>query len=151
MPPLFSSTNPPASLDAIQAFELKENISLPDDYKLFLQTHNGGFTKATFVEYVQHGRARISYIDQFYGLSEGNELFPSLEDARENMKRNYLPLDLLCIAGTENGDPEFVLKVQGQGEIGKVFVWFTSEPEFKYVVPLADSFTEFFEMTLHHK
>lgn len=45
MPPLFSSTNSPATLQAIQAFESKENITLPDDYKLFLQTQNGGFTK----------------------------------------------------------------------------------------------------------
>ncbi|WP_409304975.1 SMI1/KNR4 family protein [Peribacillus sp. SCS-155] len=67
--------NEPAPVERIEEFELKTNLSLPPDYKRFLQTHNG----VTLFDDVEYGGECYLYdIDYvFENYLDWQEDFPS--------------------------------------------------------------------------
>lgn len=68
----YTNSNPPASPQAIEKFEKSLGTTLPDDYKQFLLTENGGNVDYD-LPYIQDDDLDLLPIDQLYGLSWDGE------------------------------------------------------------------------------
>ena len=110
---LFLNAHQTASYDDILKFENEHNLLLPDEYKEFLEKHNGGIpNNSCFLD----GRV----LNFFFGLFNN----PKLEESIEwhlNMYNDRYPSSMLPIASAGGGD--FILIGIKDEYISKIFYW----------------------------
>lgn len=110
----------PAPPEAIDAFEARHGIRLPDDYKRFLGSQNGGrpeMTHRVFIFRTEGGSTSDSLVDWFSGLVEGGDY--SLEEDLDIYSQR-IPDEMLPIAC----DPFGNLILLGVGDATVAGVWF---------------------------
>ena len=143
----FDEPAPPASPDAIRQAESRLGVTLPDDYKSFLQQQNGGEPEGNFLE----GGDDIGGAHVRYFLSAGPNGIEGLEDL-ESVRWEYSPdgnadyvLDpsVLPIAQDAFGNL-ICLKVSGE-DYGAVYIWDHEKVGAEAYTRVTGSFNEFFE------
>ncbi len=110
----------PASPETIKTFEENHGINLPDDYRDFLQSQNGGrpeMTSRVFTFQKEDGSTSDSLVDWFSGLIESEEY--SLEEDMD-IYEDRIPKGMLPIACDPFGNL-ILLGVREQSTSG---VWF---------------------------
>lgn len=110
----------PATPEAIKAFEEGYGMSLPSDYRGFLQSQNGGRPEKisrVFTFQKEYGWTSDSLIDWFSGLSDGEAY--SLEEGLD-ISEDLIPEGMLPIAC----DPFGNLILLGDGLQSNLGVWF---------------------------
>jgi hypothetical protein len=107
----------PTSREAIATFEVKWKVRLPDDYKLFLLSSNGGvpIPNQIMVPTWEHCGA---VVDFFYGIHDGPRF--RLERAFD-VYADRIPGDLIPIAADTFGN---VVCIGWKGKRrGKIYFW----------------------------
>ncbi|ALB68748.1 SMI1/KNR4 family protein [Cronobacter dublinensis] len=92
--------NSPIADEAISDFEKKVDLLLPDDYKEFLKTYNGGQPVPNAFRFYAE-RDDGSSVDWF--LSLGKEKYSNLQKYYQNFKER-IPADFLPIAHDAGGN-----------------------------------------------
>ncbi len=138
-----SESYPPLSEEDVSQFERELGIDLPDDYRQFLLTHNGGRPEPEV--FPVEGDPDASMVDWFLGIQEG-----AYEDLRNHLKvfRDRVPPELLPIA-RDPGDNLIYIAVLGPNR-GRVNFWDHEEeveegetPDYRNVSLVAHSFEDF--------
>lgn len=132
------------SMDIIEKYEQKWGVKLPEEYRKFLSTYNGGYPfpdafaiadiedESTVDRFLQLGAGPHSNLEKYMTTYTGrlpNDLFPIAHDPGGN---------LICIG--IDGDC-----------FGKIYFWDhefeadENEPDYSNVYLIADSFIEFLE------
>lgn len=115
-----TNSSKPLSDDDLKALEMQIDTKIPDGYKTFLKSFNGGSTGlATFKLNTDDWNEEIS-VERFLGISE-NEYF-DLEKTYNNYKK-ILPHDLFPIA-LVGGSSLICIKNTGEGSI---YFWDSEE------------------------
>jgi hypothetical protein len=137
----------PAAVEAIEAFEKRHDIKLPDDYRTFLASQNGGrpeMASRVFTFQKEGGSISDSLVDWFSGLIESEDY--SLEEDF-NVYKNRIPKGMLPIACDPFGN-RILLGVRTPSGSG---IWFwdheiepTSVRE-SGIYKIADNFEQFIE------
>lgn len=135
------------SKQAIADAEKKLGVKLPEMYREFLLTHNGGKPQASVFKYEEEGKSNRSMVDFFLCLKQGD-----VYDLIENTKRlkGRIPVELLPIAIDPFGNM-VCLAVSGD-KTGSVFFWDHEEevgddevPGYANVYLIAKTFKEFLD------
>ena len=144
----FDEPGPPASPDAIRDTERRLGVTLPEDYKAFLQEQNGGEPEPNFLE----GGEDIGGAHVRYFLSAGPSGIEGLEDL-ESVRWEYsrdgdadyvLDTSVLPIGQDAFGNL-ICLKVSGE-DYGAVYIWDHEEADDAEAYARATgSFNAFFE------
>ena len=133
-----TNPGPALTLDEIEAFEQEIGGRLPDDYKRFLLTSNGGMAEP---EVGFRWNNTVHEVPSFYRLlpTPDNGLRRGLSNLREFNIDGFLPIasnfdeQQICVAFLEN-----------VGEVSwAMFAYDDDIPVDATMVPLASSFTEF--------
>lgn len=135
----------PATFEDIGAFEKKHGIHLPDDYRQFLNIHNGGRPERAhrvFTFQTRSGAVSESLVNWFSGLvsRQNYSLENDIETYAERIPGHMLPI--AC-------DPFGNVILLDLREPGKSGIWFwdhEKEPasiQEAGIYKIADSFTEF--------
>jgi hypothetical protein len=139
-------SHPSTSDDAISACERMLGRYIPQPYRAFLKTQNGGRPAHArdFAYLERDGRRRTNAIDQFIGVHEGESGFEELWQ----FYSDRIPLDTIPIA-TALGSNLVLMGTTG-ANAGRIFYWdhnFEYEageaPGYRNVHPLADSLEAF--------
>lgn len=145
MPIKFESTGPAVTADTVSAFEAALPGRLPDDYRDFLRTTNGGRPEPNWLPPERPGESLD--IAEFLGL-DVSEYSRSLVQTRQ-VFTDRIPDHLLAVASA-NGSTKVCVSLSGDDR-GSVWFYDTAlevEPEDgqdpDLLVRLFDSFTEFF-------
>lgn len=141
----FSRSQGPAHPGAIEQVESRLGIELPQDYRRFLQTTNGGVPKSNFLPPEANASARYLYSagpndDEYLeDLESIAHLYSADGEVDDETLPGFLPI------GEDDGSNLVCLKVTGE-DYGAVYFWSheMSEPEQAYT-RIADSFEEFFD------
>ena len=114
---------PAVSRGEIEAFEKRQGISLPDAYKTFLLTTNGG--EPTPDRLIISGwRGKSTCVSRFFGLSEGGHY--DLEKSLSGVE-DYVPTGFVPIA-EDSGGNLLCLGIKDT-HAGKVFFWDHEQPQ----------------------
>ncbi|MCE3200953.1 SMI1/KNR4 family protein [Paenibacillus sonchi] len=138
----FTETNGPLSMEQIEKFESKHGISLPDQYKGFLQEFNGGRPVPKMFKISDEQGPDI--VRLFFGIGD---MYGNLD---ENIKiyEDRLPIGFVPIGNDPGGN---VICIGTDEEFaGKIYFWdHEEEPEdpddMSNVYLLANSFSDFLE------
>ncbi len=120
----------------IAAFEKKNNITLPEEYKKFLMKYNGGRTPKT--------KFKINKVSSdvrgFYGLGNADEYF-NFQKLIDNMNilEEFIEDEMLPIATTDFGD--YIVISISKEENGHIF--FKYHDRGKKYIKLTDTLSEF--------
>jgi hypothetical protein len=137
----------------LRRFEESAGFVLPDDYRAFLQQHNGGEPSPAnwhcgpTVNDPVYGWTEISvFVRDFLSITRKPD-YASIERTRD-VYRDRIPPELLVI-GDDGAGNAICLRVDGQDE-GSIWFWFhenesDSAPWWNNLQLLAPTFTEFFE------
>ena len=133
--------------EKLMEFEQAYKLKLPDDYRLFLLTYNGGSPSPEVVDFIEHGKKQSDIVNYLCGIHEG-EYWASLEWHMEMFKQR-IPAGFIPF-GYDPGGNLFLLGTNDEN-IGKVYFWdheneaalFDEEPSFKNMSLITNSFTEF--------
>jgi cell wall assembly regulator SMI1 len=128
----------------ILAFESKFNIKLPDEYRRFLLSHNGGNPSPKKI--ITQDKKIESMVSTFFPLSDFTEdnlvnEFEGLTQARQ------IPPNFISIA-MDPAENRIVLSIYGD-DVGKVYYWsWDEEPKkptcsYKYLRLIANNFDDF--------
>lgn len=120
------------NIDSIELFELRFGVSLPEDYKQFLLSTNGGRPVDNIHPKVQ------TDVHWFLGLNK-EPLWSSLYFNIE-IYASRLPPGTIPIAGDSGGNL-FVMRLDGEAD-GTIGFW-SHEQESSVIEPLATNFTQF--------
>jgi len=138
-----------ATEEEVCRFEARHNIVLPNEYRTFLLTHNGGRVLTNCMEsYVLlsgHPHVQNLWIDQFFPLYESAVELQTLDAALEEALHDGIPKSHLPIAG---GSDWFTIGIAPNIQ-GQVFFWdHEGQWEKSDIVPwrLANSLSEFLEL-----
>jgi SMI1 / KNR4 family (SUKH-1) len=141
----FEQAFPGASAEQIESVEEELGVELPDDYRRFLERHNGGDLEDNFLPPKADASARYLYSagpnadDDIYDLVSAAAFYRPGSPADPEIDADYLPI------GEDDGGNVICLKVRGD-DGGAVYLW--SHDAFENTNPftrLADSFEAFFE------
>jgi hypothetical protein len=138
------------SLEAIQTFEKKIGLLLPDDYKQHLLKYNGGRCEPDHFDFIENGKPSGSGIEWFLALheSESDSLEETysifkLEDKR--MPDKMIPIDndglgnLVCISCAEK-DYGYVYFWDHENEVDYLEA---DDDDYSNLYFIAKSFTDF--------
>ena len=127
----------------IGAFESFINGSLPDDYKFFLKTENGGRPKPKQFRFTTKvGKIEESAAHYFFALHEGRvgNLRKSFERYHTRVVSGYLPI------GTDPFGNLIIMSTSAQGK-GRIYFWDHENeadlPSVANMSLIANSFSEF--------
>jgi hypothetical protein len=130
----------PLTLDRLLAFEEQIGVIVPEDYRAFLLTNNGGsVVPADFRISEAEGESTLA---SFYGLHNGPEY--ARLDAAVADYHGRIPRWLLPIAADEGGNA-ICIGLAGSAR-GRIYFWNHNregEPSDSAVTAVASSFTEF--------
>ena len=108
----------PHESDILQ-FEAELDVKLPESYKAFLITHNGGRPKPSKISFTaKNGKLEDSPIQYFFGLHNGR--IASLRQ-KFGLYKNRIPKDFLSVATDSFGN--LILMNVGNQSNGKIFFW----------------------------
>lgn len=137
----------PATVEAIEAFEKRHDIRLPDDYRSFLVSQNGGrpeMASRVFTFQKEDGSISDSLVDWFSGLIESEDY--SLEEDF-SVYEDRIPSGMLPIACDPFGN-RILLGVRTPSVSGLWFWDHEIEPmniRESGIYKIADSFEQFVE------
>jgi len=135
----------PTDLETIETLEVQIGYKLPDDYKRFLLTTNGGAPVNRAIDVKENGENSEWLVRYFFGLHDG-EFWASLKKAIDTLEGRK-PKQFIPIANDYGGN-NFLLDLS-EKNFGKVSFWnHESEVEkggnyYENIMPLFDSFSEF--------
>ena len=150
---LKSMTNTaPVASSAIQDFERRIGIQLPDDYRSFLEQYNGGCPEPEVFHMRWHDQdlaRRFAYdmVDFLYGIDRGSphDLFINWQCFQDRVPKDTIPI------GNDPGPNMILLGVSGARR-GHVLFWVSGEevqegeePDDRNVGFVAPSFTAFLD------
>lgn len=141
----FEVTFDPIDAAEIQAFEARHSLVLPEDYKAFLLTRNGG--KKVLRRFETRDKTVTSSIMLFLPLLNGNDGKNLEEYYRKFISGRIVP-DYLLPVGTDPLNNLICLAVQGTKQ-GQVYYCNVNHMEGRklppsLIKPVADSFTELY-------
>lgn len=141
--PEFEHPGKKISVRNLDALEKRLGVCLPDDYRSFLLTIDGGRPRKR--DTFRIGKHNASLLDVLYSVRHEDE-----EYTLERMRLVFddrIPEDLLPI-GEDQGGSQICLGI-GKENYGKVFFWDMEyedeQPTYDNVYPIADSFGEFLD------
>jgi hypothetical protein len=140
-----SASNGNASDDKIAAFQARQAITLPDDYKQFLRETNGGIVAKQKFDFIEGRRKTDSRATKFYGVDLGP--YDDI-DFQLSLVEGRIPEETIPVAHDDLGNL-VCLVVLGKS-VGQVFFWDHEKesggrPTYKNMYKIADSFTAFIE------
>jgi hypothetical protein len=103
MPPAITNLLPPVDEDQIQAFERRNCLTLPADYRQFLLSHNGGMPRPS-CSWIPTIRKEV-IVDVLYGIADSKDL--DLQECIDEF-RDEMPKGALII-GSDPGAAMFIL------------------------------------------
>lgn len=129
--------------EQLAAFERLIEGVLPDDYRQFLKSENGGRPEPNSFRFkLRDGREEDGAVHYFYALHEGQ--IGSLESKFE-IFRERIPPDYLAIA-TDSFGNQILLRIAARNP-GKIYFWDHEKeedvPTLRNMSSIANSFTEF--------
>ena len=147
-PVRFEDGYAPLNAKALDDFERSNGVKLPDDYRAFLLSSNGGRPRPDRFVYLRDGEADRSAVACFLGIHGGEH---NRLDRDLKIYRGRLPGSLLPIATDPFGNV-IALGLAG-AEAGKVYFWDHEleaddgeEPTMENVFLIAGSLAEFLEL-----
>ncbi len=126
----------------IEAFETRNDCTLPDDYRQFLLKHNGGQPVPRGACFIK-GVNEYVLVDMLFGLGQprGLDIQSWLDQCRDELPPDCLIIGgvggllfVLCLRGTNQG----VLCWDHMGELRE-----SGDPDSGTLYPIASTFTEF--------
>lgn len=156
----FVTNHLPATQTEVDKFEARVGERLPNDYREFLLTVNGGapqnvydlFCAAKWPEKTPPDDLETVGINYFYTLekkdpTDGLDLYFSLETLVEISTR--IPANTVAIAN-DQGSNQYIMSLNSS-DFGHVYIWIQdlenpdddTEPDYRNVAHVADSFTNF--------
>lgn len=117
MTPEITESEPPPTDEQFAAIEAQIGASLPEDYRAFLTTTNGGRVWPEAFRYA--GSSKGSLLDVIFSLGVGGAVRDLANEARTWSDR--VPRDLLPIARDQGGNL-VCLGVRGP-RTGRIFMW----------------------------
>ena len=137
----FDEAGPPAPPEVIRDTESRLGVTLPDDYRTFLERQNGGEPEPNFLESGEGiGGAHVRYF-----LSAGPNEIEGVDDLESTASLYWGPEHQLDPSVLPIGEDAFgnliCLAVSGE-DYGAVFIW---DHEDGASTRASDSFSEFFE------
>ncbi|MCL6283611.1 SMI1/KNR4 family protein, partial [Ruegeria sp. 2012CJ41-6] len=160
-PMIFISTNEPASLSDVKAFELKRGVRLPKDYLLFLLDLNGGQLNPS-QSYVKVPNWNSLELQELFGITENPN--HSITNHRFTNFSDYMHQMMLDIGYDPFGQTLFMDLREGPNH-GKIYIrahnsppndpiliddtGFEDEDDYEdaqLLYPVANSFAEFTAM-----
>ncbi len=139
--PTFARSFAPTTTRKIAAFEQRTGLRLPDDYKQFLLTTNGGTPNPKQFTVPGCGDALADYL---YGLTDPTTPCDLDYELAQAQEIGPLPVGFLPI-GHDPGGNTFLLATVGDDR-GRVFFWDRGDfwrTATANTFPVAASFTEF--------
>ncbi|WP_449601286.1 SMI1/KNR4 family protein [Paenibacillus sp. Marseille-Q9583] len=133
------SSNEKITVQEIEGFERTHNIKLPESYKEFLITFNGGHPEPNLFNISDVGE---SVVNVFYGLKISKS-YDELLNAYESLEGS-IPEGFLSI-GDDSGGNQICLGISGE-YYGKLYFWFhdiEDNDEVDNMVFLSNEFDEF--------
>ena len=119
----------------IKEFENKNQIKLPEDYKKFLMSYNGGITPETSFRI---GKISSDIVG-FYGLGNADKEFNFAQFNEMNVLSNYINIGMLPIAYNDFGD-KITLSIN-EDSLGEIYYFYHDKPE--NFIKLTDEFNKF--------
>ena len=131
----------PITPEQLNAFEERLNLTLPEDYRTFLLTYNGGRPKEAAFDFTRNGRKDGSWIGRLRGLTEkrGANLEQMYGYSRGFVAAHFFPI------APDAGKHALYLSL-GQEDYGAVYFGDTdevSEDGINTMYFVAPSFTAF--------
>ena len=135
------------TVEKLEEFEQNYGIKLPDDYRSFLLSYNGGSPESDIIDFVQYGENQSDIVNYLCGIHDG-EYWASLEWYMQTFK-GRIPVGFIPF-GYDPGGNLYLLGIDGM-HLGKVYFWdheneaglFDEEPSFENMSFIANSFAEF--------
>ncbi|HEY9844276.1 MAG: SMI1/KNR4 family protein [Candidatus Sericytochromatia bacterium] len=117
----FIDSYPPASDEAIARFESESGLALPEDYRRFLQSSNGGSPEP---EYFRSANGRVHEIMFWYGLDYAAPEGPINLLLRWKVGQMLMrsPASLICIGRSSEGN--LLLLSLDPADKGQVYLWY---------------------------
>jgi hypothetical protein len=111
------STLPAVSAEELEAYESAMGVSLPEEYKRFLLSHNGGRPSPQQVDIPNTEHSVLLFL--LYGIKEKRipgDLAHELQRRRSDLPAGFIPI------GHDPGGSPFLLATTGEHR-GRVFFW----------------------------
>jgi hypothetical protein len=106
----------------IREFETALGFELPEDYRNFLKTINGGEV------FIEHNIIPYGFnVNALYRLSASNPFY-GLDEARRIQVQNKLCLRQALIIGDDGGTGEYLLALDGKRKGAVFFIWLDDRP-----------------------
>jgi hypothetical protein len=145
---IWKRRNPPATDERIAQFEAKEQLILPESYKVFLRRMNGGLVRDSYVPYQEEGLTVkslffLTNIFSLGGISRDRrhlikEAFTWwFDDQGNKIIEALFPRDFLPIGGSWSGREKLALDLAN----GTIHLWFT-ELDMIYAAPDMTTFVQ---------
>jgi hypothetical protein len=140
----FTTNYPPTTEEEVQKLEETLGIKLPEDYRDFLLTYNGGHAPENgLCMFYENNKGADTYVNELFGINTSYSAINPLEDFE------FYPYDDLLEIGIDDFGNIFCLGIK----YGKVFFYdldgalvIRADRDEKYSPPwIADSFYEFIE------
>jgi hypothetical protein len=129
----------PITENEIGEFERRQQVRLPDQYKMFLLASNGGRPERDMVKLVGIKENPVARIHFFFGIGDPEESCDL--DWNREVFSDRIPREFLPIATTEGAD-KFCLCISGQYQ-NQIFFWDGYGGKGPKLLPVAPTFEEF--------
>lgn len=143
----FENSFEPTDIVKIAEFELNHNISLPEDYRVFLLKSNGGKPRVRRFKTID-GKQESSLM-LFYPLSEDNE--PNLDSIYQEFNKTGLILSNFLAIGDDPIGNKICISLLGNDR-GSIYYWSLDMedtdgdgyiPSYKHMSLIAKNFDDF--------
>lgn len=135
--------NKPVDSNRVRKFEISKGVQLPEQYRAFLLTYNGGRPEPNAFKYKD--RSNGSLVDRFFGFDviKWSDLERHCEIHKDRIPESFIPIAI------DPGGNRIVIGISGD-DIGKIYFWDHEmevddgeEPDMSNMHLVADSFQEF--------
>lgn len=146
MLPRMKDVKMPLTYADVDAFEKRQNVTLPRQYREWLLRFNGG--RPVPGEFSLPGRDSLEGVAWFFAIHDGEHNNLDTECRYWRITTGRLPSTLIPIAG--DGSGSLICVSIGEADLGKVYFWDheaeTEPPTTANLDPVANSFNAFVEM-----
>lgn len=125
----------------LAAFEQTNNVQLPEDYKTFILSNNGGTPPddKSYIIWVDNDNDEVDLnIARFHPIKHG---VYTIEDALFSLVQKEIIPNCFLPFGSNGGDAEFCMSLREE-DYGAIY-YMTLDVEVLYPIKLAANFTEF--------